>query len=153
MIDEFGSLQRIIDDAVRKIFVNDDLLIKKGQEWALSTKLGMYLFSCFSGWNVDCEYNRVGFEDDSKSNSTNEIKRPDVIIHKRGFPERANNLLWIEVKVKNSDTAKDIDKLKEFTSIPTGNRTIQYKYGLSISFVPNIKMVWIENGMEKAVQA
>jgi hypothetical protein len=153
MINEFGTLQRIIDDAIRRVVVNDDVLIKKGQEWALSNKLGMYLFSCFPGWNVDCEYNRAGLGDELKRNSVNKSKRPDIIIHKRGYLERENNLLWIEVKVDNSDTINDIDKLKEFTSIPTGNRTIQYKYGLSISFIPNIVLVWIENGMEKAANA
>ena len=152
-MDEFTSLQGIIDDAIRKIVVNDDLLIKKGQEWALSNKLGMYLFLCFPGWDVDCEYNRVGFENELKRNSTNEYKRPDVIIHKRGCPERENNLLWIEVKVKNSDTRDDIKKLKEFTSMPTGARKVQYKYGLSLSFVPEILTVWIENGTEKRVDA
>jgi hypothetical protein len=153
MIDEFGSLQRIIDDAIRKIVINDSLLIKKGQEWALSNKLGMYLFSCFPGWDVDCEYNRAGLEDELKRNSANKYKRPDVIVHKRGYSERENNLLWIEVKVDNADTPPDIVKLKEFTSIPTGNRGIQYKYGLSISFVPGITLVWIENGVEKTVNA
>ena len=153
MIDEFGSLQRIIADAIRKIVVNDDVLIRKGQEFALSNKLGMYLFSCFPGWNVDCEYNRTGLEDELKRNSANKYKRPDVIIHKRGYPDRENNLLWIEVKVDNADTTDDINKLKEFTSIPMGNRTIEYKYGLSISFVPDIRLVWIENGEEKTVNA
>ncbi len=153
MIDEFGSLQRIIDDVIRKIVVNDNVLIKKGQEWALSNKLGMYLFSCFPGWDVDCEYNRTGLEDELKRNSANQYKRPDVIIHKRGYPERENNLLWIEVKVDNADTTSDIDKLKEFTSIPTKKRKLQYKYGLSISFVPDVTLVWIENGEKKTVNA
>lgn len=150
-MNEFTSLQRIIDDAIRKIVVNDDVLIKKGQEWALSNKLGMYLFPHFPGWDVDCEYNRVGFENELKRTSANDYKRPDVIIHKRGCPERKDNLLWIEVKVSNSDVKDDIEKLREFTSPPTGARKIQYKYGLSLSFVPNIITVWIENGTEKKV--
>jgi len=41
MIDDFNSLQSIIDDAINKIIVNDAVLIRKGQEWALSNKLGM----------------------------------------------------------------------------------------------------------------
>lgn len=146
MSAEFKFLQIIIDEAIRKIVVNDKLLINKGQELALSNKLGMYLFSYFPGWDVDCEYNRIGFEDELKRNSDNRYKRPDVIIHKRGYPERESNLLWVEVKIDNDDTTNDINKLKEFTSPPMGNRTIQYKYGVSVSFLPYITLVWIENG-------
>ena len=153
MVDEFGSLQRIVEEAIGRIVVKDNLLIKKGQERALSIKLGMYLFPCFPGWDVDCEYNRTGFEDELKRTSSNQYNRPDVIIHKRGYPERENNLLWIEVKVDNADTINDINKLKEFTSTQAGNRTIQYKYGLSVSFLPDITLVWIENGVERTVDA
>jgi len=149
MIDEFVSLQRLIDEVISRIIVNDCILIKKGQEWALSNKLGMYLFSCFPGWDVDCEYNRTGFEDELKRNSDNKYKRPDIVIHKRGYSERENNLLWVEVKVDNADTICDIDKLIEFTTAPMGKRTIQYKYGLSVSFLPGIKLIWIENGEER----
>ena len=153
MIDEFSTLQNIIQNSIRMIIINDTSLIKKGEEWALSNKLGMYLFSSFPGWDVDCEYNRVGFEDESKRTSNNYQKRPDIIIHKRGYPEKDKNLLWIEVKVNNIEISDDLIKLKEFTSLPMGNRTIQYKYGLSISFNPNIRLVWIENGMEKRSDA
>lgn len=149
MIDDFESLRIIIHDAIGKVVINDKLLIKKGQEWALSNKLGMYLFPYFPGWDVDCEYNRVGLEDELKRNSSNKFKRPDIIIHKRGCPERKDNLLWIEVKINNSDTRDDICKLMEFTLPPMGDRKIQYRYGLSVSFSPNITLVWIENGMEK----
>jgi len=102
---------------------------------------------------VDCEYNRVGFRDELKRNSDNYYKRPDVIIHKRGYPEKEKNLLWIEVKVNNIDIIDDIEKLKEFTSLPMGNRIIQYKYGLSISFIPSIRRIWVENGIEKILDA
>ncbi len=149
MFTEISAIQTIIDNTIRKILLNDKALIKKGQELALSNKFGMYLFHDFSGWDVDCEYNRVGFEDELKRNSRNEYKRPDIIIHKRGYREIENNLLWIEIKVNNEDIEKDLEKLKEFTSLPNENRTLQYKYGLSISFIPSIHKIWIENGIRK----
>ncbi len=152
MANQFSSLRRIINEAIRGIIVNDSVLIKKGQEWALSNKLGMYLFRCFPGWDVDCEYNRTGFEDELKRTANGKYKRPDIIIHKRGYPERENNLLWIEVKIDNDDTTGDVDKLREFTSAPMGDRTIQYQYGLSISFVPGVRLVWIENGAQRTIE-
>lgn len=150
MIDDFAPLQKVIHEAIRLIVVNDSVLIRKGQERALSNRLGIYLSSFFPSWNVDCEYNRTGFEDALKRDSGGKkYYRPDVIIHKRGLPEKENNLLWIEVKLDNSDTTDDTNKLKEFTTAPMENRPIQYKYGLSVSFLPDIKLIWFENGEER----
>lgn len=149
MINEFASLQKIIAEAITMIVVNDSTLIRKGQERAMSSRLGIYLSSFFPSWNVDCEYNRTGYEDALKRGvGGKKYYRPDVIIHKRGLPEKENNLLWIEVKLDNSATTDDTNKLKEFTTAPKGNRIIQYKYGLSVSFLPEIKLIWIENGKE-----
>ena len=139
---------KIVENAIGKIILNDQILIRDGQEWALSNKLGMYLFQDFPGWHVDCEYNRTGFGDDPKRASDQGQKRPDIIIHRRGLLGTENNLLWVEVKIKNSNASDDIVKIKEFTSVPSGSRKIQYKYGLSISFIPKIQLTWIENGVE-----
>jgi len=41
---------------------------------------------------------------------------------------------------------KTLKKLKELTSKLEGERTIQYKYGLSISFFPSKRVTWISDG-------
>lgn len=142
------SIQNIIYDVLDLIQINDQMIIRKGQELALSNKIGMYLSQKLPGWHVDCEYNRVGFNDGKKLASAGNKKRPDIIIHRRGHQDIDSNLLWIEVKVENISINDDVDKLKEFTSAPSGARKVQYLYGLSISFVPAIKLVWVKNGVE-----
>lgn len=72
----------------------------------------------FSGYNLDCEYNRNG----TRSKSLPSFKNgtyPDVILHKRGRND--GNLLVIEFKTYwNSNQEKDRKKIEEFTS-PDGN--------------------------------
>ena len=146
MLTNFNLLDTKVDEAISRILINDQLLIKKGQELALSNKMGMYLFSIFHGWDVDCEYNRIGIYDEQKRSADYNFKRPDIIIHKRGLKQKENNLLWIEVKINNDQCTDDISKIKDFTRQPEGYREIQYQYGLSISFIPEIQKKWIQNG-------
>jgi len=148
MVSELTLLQQIIENAIGKVLLNDNVLIQEGQELALSNRFAIYLYDQLHGWDVDCEYNRVCITGKQKSNSNNKTKRPDVIIHKRGLSGSENNLLWIELKIKNIKTNDDIIKLKEFTSKPQDGRCIQYKYGLSVSLLPSIITTWIQNGVE-----
>ena len=69
-----NDLQSILSKTLIILNVNDSLLIKFGQERALSVRLGMYLLAYFPSWDVDCEYNRVGLQDESKRCSLGEIK-------------------------------------------------------------------------------
>jgi hypothetical protein len=146
MTNDFAVVRKIVTDAIGHLLINDQMLIKKGQERALSNRLGMYLFRYFPSWDVDCEYNRIECDDHRKQNAAGAVRMPDVIIHKRGVLGIDNNLLWIEVKIHNCHTDEDITKIKEFTSAPSVSRTIQYRYGLSLSFLPEVRIVWVNNG-------
>jgi len=73
-IDEQSWLKEIIRNAIGHIIVNDKMIIKEGQERALSNRLCMYLLKDFSGWDVDCEYNRVGFGQEPKRTSSNDLR-------------------------------------------------------------------------------
>lgn len=140
------TLLSIIEQAIQKVQINDDLLIQKKMEWATAHRLAVYLEEHFPGWNVDCEYNKVGTGINSKQISTGAHKRPDIVIHKRESLEKENNLLVIEIKMESSDNS-DEEKLIDFTSTPNGNRSFQYQFGLKISFLP-LNMKWFQNGQE-----
>jgi hypothetical protein len=141
------DLEIILDEVIRKLYRNDAELLREGLEWAISHRLAVYLESFFNGWNVDCEYTKMGHEFKTKHDSNGNYKRPDIVIHKRGLTSKEKNLLVIEVKFKNNDEF-DFNKLMEFTSVPSGARIFQYQYGLAISFQPGLQLNWFENGHE-----
>jgi hypothetical protein len=130
-----------IDMAIDMLFARDaQLFDTEVSEWAIAHRIAVYLERYFEGWNVDCEYNRVGLDGATKHNAEGVYKRPDIVVHHRGMTQKEHNLLVIEVKRKNSD--EDYDKLREFTSPPCQNRKFQYQYGLALSFEPNVKKMW-----------
>jgi len=141
------DLDIIFDEVVRNLYRNDAELLREGLEWAISHRLAVYLESFFAGWNVDCEYTKMGHDFRTKHDSNGKYKRPDIVIHKRGLTAIKQNLLVIEVKFKNND-GFDFDKLVEFTSGPHGDRRFQYQYGLAISFQPALQLNWFKNGQE-----
>lgn len=141
------DLEIILDEAVSKLYRNDEALLREGLEWAISHRLAVYLEGNFAGWNIDCEYTKMGHKFTTKHDSNGNYKRPDIVIHKRGLTSKEKNLLVIEVKFENND-GFDFTKLMEFTSGPCNPRIFQYHYGLAISFKPELQLNWFENGRE-----
>lgn len=139
------KITRKVNRAINRLYANDSyLLISDVSEWSLAHRLALYIEKKFNGWNVDCEYNRVGTENEIKQNSAGDKRRPDVIVHHRGMVEKEHNLLVIEIKKENSED--DYKKLKDFTSPPTQDRPYQYQYGLSICFHPTLRKTWFNGG-------
>ena len=141
-----SSIKSKINNAVSKAIDKDFILIDKKLEWATAHRLAVYLEGLFPEWNVDCEYNKMTQEYITKHNSDGKYKRPDIVIHKRGEISKRYNLIVIEIKMDN-DQDNDLDKLKDFTKEPNGNRPFQYQYGLKISF-NNTSLKWFSNGEE-----
>ena len=93
--------------AVRAFYENDIKLIElEVHERTIAHRFAIYLEDMFRGWNIDCEYNRLGIitkgldgvrECDSQR-ATDRIY-PDIIIHERGSEDR-NNLGVIEIKAR-----------------------------------------------------
>lgn len=136
-----AELSQKVDLAIDMLFARDSkLFYTKASEWAIAHRIAVYLEKHFEGWNVDCEYNKVGQNGDTKHDADGNYKRPDIIIYHRGITQREHNLLVIEVKIKNTD--EDFFKLREFTSPPSGSREFQYQHGLALSFEPDVKKVW-----------
>jgi len=110
-----------IEELLREFVVEQqDLFLNDVSEQAISHHLATKLASCFSGWHVDCEYNRNGndvkklmyaLSDHGRVTSRNVV--PDIIIHKRMTPV---NLLAIEVKKSTNieNSFKDLAKLEAF---------------------------------------
>lgn len=134
--------------ALRRFYLNDLYLLQEGaHERSMTFRLGMYLQEIFSGWDVDCEYNRNKFEEDRKKRIPWQLVYPDVIIHKRGTK---NNLLAIEAKpphASSDDISVDEKKIMEYVVY----EKLQYQYGLFISFEDSIsdtlkELRWFKSG-------
>jgi len=137
----FDEMAHKVDMAIDMFFESDsDLFEVEASEWAIAHRIAVYLENHFEGWNVDCEYNKVGLDGTTKHNAEGAYKRPDIVVHHRGMVERDHNILVIEVKIKN--TSEDYDKLRDFTAPPRQDRMFQYQYGLALSFRPHLKKKW-----------
>lgn len=137
------EIENKVDVAIDMFFARDSILLDMdAAEWAIAHRIAVYLEKTLKGWNIDCEYNRVGWAGNTKHNAEGTYKRPDIVVHHRGRVEKQHNLLVIEVKVKN--TSEDYSKLRGFTSPPCQNRPFQYQYGLALSFDPHVKKKWFQ---------
>jgi hypothetical protein len=93
------------------------LLDKDLGERTLTHRVAVYLESRFAGWDVDCDYNRLGERrlrlpkgsivstDDDSGKSV----YPDIVVHHRAIPE---NLLAIEVRKAGTHQPPDHDQHK-----------------------------------------
>ena len=144
----FAELEMYVLRAIDKLYARDSgLLLADASEWALAHRLAVYLEQIIPGWNVDCEYNRQGTGSDPKVDSKEGRRRPDIMLHHRGWLPPEHNLLVIELKKKETDA--DCKKVCEFTTPPSGKRRFQYQYGLTLSFIPALRIRWFENGQKR----
>jgi hypothetical protein len=109
--------------ALREFYAHEGFLFDKDVgERAVTHRFAVYLEKQFSGWAVDCNYDRLGERtlhlphgtiistDDHLGKSI----YPDVVVHQREIP---NNLLAIEVRNATNHTSLEHDqqKLKAMT--------------------------------------
>jgi hypothetical protein len=137
-------LDTLVKRAIKNVILRDSALFERdASEWAIAHRLAVYLEQEIPGWDVDCEYNRQGVNQDPKAFARGQRVRPDVVLHKRGDGALRNNLLIIEVK-KEPDTY-DAEKVRTFTAAPEGKRLFQYQYGLALTFLP-LRLRWYRGG-------
>ena len=138
------EVKRAVNEALRRFYLNDRYLIDHDvNERSLTFRLGFYLQQIFSGWDVDCEFNRNVAsgngrkqlpDPDSPGHTLKDIY-PDIIIHKRGMKR---NLLLIEAKkmnVTDDDRNADMARTKKCCSY----KALGYRYGLFLEFKSSLK--------------
>jgi hypothetical protein len=109
--------------ALREFYAQESFLLDKDAgERALTHRLAVHVEKQFSGWEVDCEFDRLGDRtlklphgtivstDDHLGKSV----YPDIVVHQREIP---NNLLAIEVRkaINHQPLDHDQHKLKGLT--------------------------------------
>jgi hypothetical protein len=98
-----AELDKVIG-AIREFYAREGFLLDKDLgERTLTHRLAVHIERQFDGWDVDCDYNRLGERvlklphgsiistDDGLGKSI----FPDIVVHRRSIPE---NLLAIEVR-------------------------------------------------------
>src|SRR6202790_39605 len=104
--------------ALQEFYAREAFLFEKDLgERTLTHRLAVHLEKQFSGWEVDCDYNRLGERtlrlphgtivstDDALGKSV----YPDIVVHRRTIPE---NLLAIEVRKAANHQPPEHDRHK-----------------------------------------
>jgi hypothetical protein len=121
VLDSGGSMQTELNKVIaglREFYARETFLLEKDfGELALTHRLAVCLERQFAGWQVDCDYDRLGERtmklprgsiistDDHFAKSI----YPDVVVHHREMP---NNLLAIEVRKASNHQPLEHDRHK-----------------------------------------
>jgi hypothetical protein len=134
-VSEQDVVEAKVKRALGKLFTHDLFLLQSDvNERSLSHKLAEYLQSEFEDWNVDCEYNRRGFDPKRLNLGVEQVRTddtqgrtvyPDIVVHRRNSED---SLLVIEIKksTNRDDGESDRDKLRAFKA------QLGYRYALFI---------------------
>ncbi|HZK12369.1 MAG TPA: hypothetical protein VFD10_08530 [Atribacterota bacterium] len=129
------DIRKLIERAYRMLIEKDGYLLKvDANERSITHRLAIYLEVAFPEYDIDCEYNRDGFNSkrligykkqiDSDDTSGTTVY-PDIIIHHRG--EKCNFIVIEAKKLSNTDDS-DKEKLDIYKS------ELLYKYAYFVKF-------------------
>jgi hypothetical protein len=133
--DERVDVEAKVRRALDRLFANDSFLLQSdANERSLSHKLAEYLQAEFTDWNVDCEYNRKGYDPKRLNLRVRHVRTddteartvyPDIIVHHRNSDD---NLLVIEIKKSTNSDNGDSDREK----LQAYGDQLGYRFGLFI---------------------
>lgn len=143
------QIEAALNSAISHLYTKDSFLVNEDvNERSISHRLAVYLQEEVNdleqGWDVDCEYNRIGVSeiegeyltkrmnlpprtDVASDDVTAKTVFPDINIHHRGKEGPENNLLVIEMKKNSSEDGYDFEKLSQYGS------ELDYQWGVYIN--------------------
>ncbi len=116
-----AGIQSELDKVVRALgefYARETYLLEKDLgERALTHRLAVHLERQFEGWDVDCDYDRLGertlrLPKGSIVSTDDHIAKsvyPDIVVHRRAVPE---NLLAVEVRKASNHQPPEHDRHK-----------------------------------------
>jgi hypothetical protein len=132
-----AALNKVLG-ALGEFYARETFLFAKDLgERTLTHRLAVYLENQFSGWEVDCDYSRLGERtlrlprgsivstDDHLGKSV----YPDIVVHQREIP---NNLLTIEVRSAGNHQPPEHDQHK-LRGLTDPHLWFAYRIGLSLT--------------------
>jgi hypothetical protein len=112
-----AELNKVIT-ALQEFYARESFLFEKDLgERTLTHRLAVHIEKHFSGWDVDCDYNRLGertlrLPHGSIVSTDDQLGKsiyPDIVVHQRDIP---NNLLAIEVRKASNHQPPEHDQHK-----------------------------------------
>jgi hypothetical protein len=130
------------------------LLRTDASERSMTHRLALHLTPLFPEFDVDCEYNRDGFdvkrlalhERPVQDDDTEAVTVfPDIVVHRRGHNDA--NLLVIEVKKAISAVNADYDmlKLNAFKSELKYRHAVHLTLWLDADGTPATQVIWLDD--------
>ena len=132
-----AELDKVVS-ALGEFYAREDFLFEKDLgERALTHRLAVYLERQFPGWQVDCDYDRLGERtlrmpkgsfvstDDHLGKSV----YPDIVVHQRAIPE---NLLAVEVRKATNHQPPEHDQQK-LRALTDPNLWFAYRIGVFLT--------------------
>src|SRR6478735_10165525 len=104
--------------ALAEFYAREIFLLEKDLgERTLTHRLAVYFENQFSGWEVDCDYDRLGERTmrlphgtvTSTDDHLGKSVYPDIVVHQRDIP---NNLMAIEVRKASNHQSLEHDQHK-----------------------------------------
>lgn len=129
------EIKQIIENALAILYRSEaEIIDDRTHEQSISARLMLHLQHLLPEWNVDVEFNRQGEDRDPKIDADRIIRKPDIIVHRRG--PSGPNLAVILVKCEwNRDSREDESRVVQ---------SIKIKQGYQAAFLLEIK----RNGYE-----
>jgi hypothetical protein len=138
LVDLPGGMMKKVVAALGEFYAREaSLLDKDAGERALAHRLAVHVEGQFSGWEVDCEYDRLGertlrlphgtivSSDEHMAKSV----YPDIVVHQRDIP---NNLLAIEMRKATNHLPIEHDRQK---LVAMTDPHIWFAYGIGILLI------------------
>lgn len=126
-----------LNRAIAALFREDSYLLKvDASERSISHRLAVHLTSEFPDYDVDCEYNREGFDvkrlalspQPTQSDEDSAVTVfPDIVVHRRGTND--HNLIVLEMKKESSTVSAEHDNKKLSAFV----REMGYVYAVHIT--------------------
>jgi hypothetical protein len=116
-VNMHGELSKVVT-ALQEFFAHESFLLERDLgERALTHRLAVHVEHQFPGWDVDCDYDRLGdrtlrLPHGSIISTDDHLAKsiyPDIVVHQRVIP---NNLLAIEVRKAVNHQPIDHDRRK-----------------------------------------
>jgi len=121
------ELNKVVS-ALQEFYARETYLFEKDLgERTLTHRLAVHIESQFPGWDVDCDYNRLGERTlrlprgtiVSTDDHLGKLIYPDIVVHRREIP---NNLLAIELRkdANHQPTENDDIEINRFSQVTVG---------------------------------
>lgn len=148
------NVDKLLTEALDAFHASElHLLRTDASERSMTHRLALHLTPLFPDFDVDCEYNRDGFdvkrlelhERPAKDDDTEAVTVfPDIVVHRRGQSDA--NLLVIEVKKAGAAIRADYDmlKLRAFKLELKYSHAVHLTLGLGADGTPLTKVTWLD---------